>query len=283
MAAKIMDGKKLSDKIRINIRKEVDLLKQNGITPGLAVIIVGDDEASKLYVRNKEKACRSVGIYSEKYEMPKDISEKDLLSLIKKLNDRNNIHGILVQLPLPELINENKIIELISKNKDVDAFHPFNVGKLMIGQQEGFVSCTPQGILELIKNENIDVVGKDCVIVGSSNIVGKPMAMLMTNNNSTVTLCNIFTKDLKSHCKKADILIVAVGKEKLITADMVKDGAVVIDVGMNRDKNGLLCGDVDFEEVSKIASYITPVPGGVGPMTVTMLLKNTVYSARNYN
>lgn len=283
MTAKIMDGMKLSDKIRTEIIEEIELLKQDGITPGLAVIIVGDDEASKLYVKNKEKACQSVGIYSEKYEISKDISENDLLNLIKTLNNRYDIDGILVQLPLPEHINENKVIELISKNKDVDAFHPFNVGKVMIGQQEGFVSCAPQGILELIKSENIDVAGKECVIVGSSNIVGKPMAMLMVNNNSTVTLCNIFTKDLKAHCRRADILIVAVGKEKLITADMVKEGAVVIDVGMNRDKNGVLCGDVDFEEVSKVASYITPVPGGVGPMTVTMLLKNTVYSAKNYN
>ena len=256
------------------------MLKQKGIIPGLAVIIIGEDEASKLYVRNKERACRATGIYSEKYELPEDVAEYEVFDLIAKLNNKKNIHGILVQLPVPKHIDENKIIDAISYNKDVDSFHPFNVGKIVIGQN-GFVPCTPQGILELIKKQKIDVKGKECVIVGSSNIVGKPMALLMVNNGATVTICNIFTKDLKHYCKMADILIVAVGKEKLITADMVKPGAVVIDVGMNRNKKGLLCGDVDFDEVSKIAGYITPVPGGVGPMTIAMLLQNTVYSALN--
>lgn len=280
MLAKIIDGEKIAFEIKEKILKKVEVLKQKGIIPGLAVIIIGEDEASKLYVRNKERACRATGIYSEKYELPEDVAECEVLDLIAKLNNKKNIHGILVQLPVPKHIDENKIIDAISYNKDVDSFHPFNVGKIVIGQN-GFVPCTPQGILELIKKQKIDVKGKECVIVGSSNIVGKPMALLMVNNGATVTICNIFTKDLKHYCKRADILIVAVGKEKLITADMVKPGAVVIDVGMNRNKKGLLCGDVDFAEVSKIAGYITPVPGGVGPMTIAMLLQNTVYSALN--
>lgn len=280
MVAKIIDGKKIAFEIKEEILQEVKLLKQNGIIPGLAVIIIGEDEASKLYVKNKEKACKDVGMYSEKYSLPEDVAELEVLNLIVELNSKKNIHGILVQLPVPKHIDENKIIDAISPNKDVDSFHPFNVGKVAIGQC-GFVPCTPQGVLELIKKQNIDVKGKECVIVGSSNIVGKPMALLMVNNGATVTICNIFTKDLKHYCKRADILIVAVGKEKLITADMVKPGAVVIDVGMNRNKKGLLCGDIDFDEVSKVAGYITPVPGGVGPMTIAMLLKNTVYSAIN--
>ena len=263
----------------MNLKSQVLKLKlEKNLVPGLAVIIVGDDEASKVYVRNKQMACEQVGIYSEKHCFQDDVSEDEILDLIEVLNKRQDIHGVLVQLPLPKNIDAEKIISRISKDKDVDAFHPFNVGRVMIGQK-GFVSCTPQGILELIKSENIRIKGKECVIIGSSNIVGKPMAMLMTNNNATVTICNIFTKDLKSHCKRADILIVAVGKEKLITSDMVKPGAVVIDVGINKDSNNKLCGDVDFEQVSQIAGYITPVPGGVGPMTVAMLLQNTVNSA----
>ena len=258
MSAKILDGKKLSEKIRLKIFEKVKELKLKNIVPGLAVIIVGEDKASEIYVRNKQRACQEVGIVSQKFELPKTVSENEILDLIKILNTREDMHGILVQLPLPKHIDENKIINLISKNKDVDAFHPYNLGKLMIGQ-ESFVSCTPQGILELIKSENIEISGKECVIVGSSNIVGKPMAMMMINNNATVTVCNIFTKDLKYHCQRADILIVAVGKEKLITDSMVKKGAV-----------------------SKIAGYITPVPGGVGPMTITMLLQNTVLSASNF-
>lgn len=281
MSAKILDGKKLSSQIKLKIFEEIKELKLKNITPGLAVIIVGEDKASKIYVRNKEKACQEVGIVSQKFELPETTSENEILELIKKLNTKEDIHGILVQLPLPKHIDENKIINLISKNKDVDGFHPYNLGNIMIGR-ESFVSCTPQGILELIKSENIAIAGKECVIVGSSNIVGKPMAMMMINNNATVTVCNIFTKDLESHCRRADILIVAVGKEKLITASMVKKGAVVIDVGINKNKDGHICGDVDFESVSKIAGYITPVPGGVGPMTIAILLQNTVLSAKEF-
>lgn len=279
MSAKILDGKKLSEKIRFNISREIEKLKLQNIFPGLAVIIVGEDRASQIYVKNKQKACQDVGIISHKFELPEKVSENEILDLIKDLNNREDIHGILVQLPLPKHIDENKIIEIISSKKDVDAFHPYNVGKLMIGQ-DGFVSCTPQGILELLRSQNIEIAGKECVIVGSSNIVGKPMAMLMINNNATVTVCNIFTKDLESHCKRADILIVAVGKEKLITDSMIKKGAVVIDVGINKNKFGKVCGDVDFDSVSEKASFITPVPGGVGPMTITMLLQNTVLSAK---
>ncbi|MBP0979590.1 MAG: bifunctional methylenetetrahydrofolate dehydrogenase/methenyltetrahydrofolate cyclohydrolase FolD [Oscillospiraceae bacterium] len=281
MSAKILDGKKLSSQIKLKIFEEIKELKLKNITPGLAVIIVGEDKASKIYVRNKEKACQEVGIVSQKFELPETTSENEILELIKKLNTKEDIHGILVQLPLPKHIDENKIINLISKNKDVDGFHPYNLGNIMIGR-ESFVSCTPQGILELIKSENIAIAGKECVIVGSSNIVGKPMAMMMINNNATVTVCNIFTKDLESHCRRADILIVAVGKEKLITASMVKKGAVVIDVGINKNKDGHICRDVDFESVSKIAGYITPVPGGVGPMTIAILLQNTVLSAKEF-
>ncbi len=277
--AKIIDGKKIANTVKLALKNEIDILKkEKNVVPGLAVIIVGEDEASKIYVRNKQKACDAVGIVSEKYCFSENVLEDELLDLIKVLNGRKDIHGILVQLPLPKHIDENKVINTISHDKDVDAFHPLNMGKIMIGQ-DGFVCCTPQGILELIRSENIEIEGKQCVVVGSSNIVGKPMAMLMVNNNATVTICNIFTNDLKCCCKQADILIVAAGKEKLITADMVKPGAVVIDVGINRDEHNKICGDVDFEPVSQVASYITPVPGGVGPMTIAMLLKNTVYSA----
>lgn len=279
--AVIINGKELSIKIKHELSKEVKLLKSKNVVPGLAVVLVGNDEASKIYVRNKQKSCSEVGIYSEKYELPENTSEEQILNLVEDLNKKENIDGVLVQLPLPKHIDEDKIIDLISPFKDVDAFHPFNVGKIMIGKN-GFVPCTPEGIMEILSSQDISITGKNCVVVGSSNIVGKPMAMLLINQNATVTVCNKYTKNLKEHCKNADILIVAVGKAKLITADMVKTGAVVIDVGINRDENGKLCGDVDFEEVEKIASYITPVPGGVGPMTIAMLLKNTIYSAKHY-
>ena len=279
MQAKIIDGVKLSKHIMQVISEEICKLKMQTIIPGLAVIIVGDDKASKIYVRNKEMACKEVGIYSEKFELDYDTQESKLLNLINDLNNRSDIHGILVQLPLPKHINVNEVIKKISPYKDVDAFHPYNMGNTIIGQK-GLSPCTPQGILDLIDSINVDVKGRNCVIVGSSNIVGKPMAMLMVNKGATVTICNIFTQDLKFHCRNADILIVAVGKENLITADMVKPGAVVIDVGLNRSEEGKIFGDVDFKEVSKIAGYITPVPGGVGPMTVAMLLKNTVMVAK---
>lgn len=281
MSAKIIDGKKISAKLQLDMKKEIENLKKFGLIPGLAVIMVGDNEASKIYVRNKELACKNIGIYSEKYQLDGKTSEVDLLNLIKKLNVKPNVHGILVQLPLPDHIDENKIIDVISCHKDVDGFNPYNVGKLMIGQK-GLMSCTPQGIIELLNSQNILLKGKECVVIGSSNIVGKPMAMMLVNHGCTVTICNKYTKDIAKFCKTADIVISAAGKAKLIKADMIKSGAVVIDVGMNRDKDGKLCGDVDFEYVKDIAGYITPVPGGVGPMTVTMLLKNTILSAKAF-
>ncbi len=275
---KIIDGKKISIEIKEEIRLEVEKIIKNGKrAPGLAVIIVGENPASKVYVNSKVKTCNALGIYSEKYILDSEISEIDLLELVEKLNNKDEIDGILVQLPLPKHIDEDKVIEAIKPNKDVDGFHPINLGKLVIGK-DGFKSCTPYGIMELLKRYEIDLNGKDVVIVGRSNIVGKPLSIMLTNENATVTLCHSRTKKLSEKTLNADIVIVAIGKEKFLTKDMVKDGSIVIDVGINRNKLGKLCGDVDYENVSKKTSFITPVPGGVGPMTIGMLMKNTVKS-----
>mgnify|MGYP004469891917 FL=1 len=253
-------------------------LKEKNINPGLAVIIVGDDPASRVYVNNKKKACDEIGIYSEEYALPEETSEEELLALIRKLNGKKEINGILVQLPVPKQINEETIINAIDPKKDVDAFHPVNVGKIMVGNFD-FVPCTPAGVMELIDESGIDVAGKECVVVGRSNIVGKPQAMLLLHKNGTVTICHSKTKNLKEKTKQADILIAAVGKPNFITGDMIKEGAVVIDVGINRIAEKKLVGDVDFESAEKVAGAITPVPGGVGPMTIAMLMKNTVKAA----
>lgn len=277
--AVILDGKAVSAKVREQLKQEVSQLDEQGITPGLAVVMVGDDSASKVYVRNKEKGCEEIGIYSEKYELPEQTTQEELLELVKTLNKKPDIDGVLVQLPLPAHIDEKTVIEAITPDKDVDAFHAQNVGKIMLGSYQ-FLPCTPAGIMELIHETGIEVQGKECVVVGRSNIVGKPMAMLLLHENGTVTICHSRTKNLAEVTRRADILVAAVGKAGFVTADMVKEGAVVIDVGMNRDENGKLCGDVDFAGVEPKCSFITPVPGGVGPMTISMLLKNTVASAR---
>ena len=274
--AKILDGKMVSARIKEELREEVARLSKCGKVPGLAVIIVEGDPASRIYVNSKKKACEEIGIHSEEYALPSDVTEEKLLAIIDELNAREDIDGILCQLPLPKHINEEKILLAIKPEKDVDAFHPVNTGKIMIGNYD-FLPCTPAGVMELIKESGIDVSGKDCVVIGRSNIVGKPQAMLLLHANGTVTICHSRTKDLAEKVKKADIVVAAVGIAKFVTADMVKEGAVVIDVGMNRD-GGKLCGDVDFEEVSKKAAAITPVPGGVGPMTIAMLMKNAVTS-----
>ena len=273
--AAIIDGKAVSADLRGKIRNEVEELEKNGRVPGLAVILVGEDPASQVYVRNKEKACAEVGFYSEKYLLPADTEEKDLLDLIIRLNGDPKIDGILVQSPVPKHIDYKKVVETIDPSKDVDAFSPVNVGRIMLGEYD-LAPCTPAGIMELIASTGTDVSGKNCVVIGRSNIVGKPMAMLLLHANGTVTVCHSRTKDLKDITKTADILVAAVGKAGFVTADMIKPGAVVIDVGMNRNHEGRLTGDVDFSEAEKVASFITPVPGGVGPMTITMLLKNTL-------
>ena len=280
--ARIIDGKALSQKIKENISEEVSELKNKGIIPGLAVILVGDDPASKVYVNNKKKACAQVGIYSEENLLPADTDEKTLLDLIAKLNADDRINGVLLQAPIPPHLDYRKISETISPMKDVDAFHPYNVGKIMIGDFD-FVPCTPAGVVELIKSTGTTIEGKNCVVIGRSNIVGKPQAMLLLKENGTVTVCHSKTKDIASVTRNADILVVAVGKAGFVTGDMIKPGAVVIDVGMNRNSEGKLCGDVDFASAESVASWITPVPGGVGPMTVTMLLKNTVKAAKLAN
>ena len=280
--AKIIDGKALAQSIKENIAREVDALKEKGVTPGLAVILVGDDPASKVYVNNKKKACAQVGIYSEEYLLPADTDEKTLLDLIAKLNADKNISGVLLQAPIPPHLDYRKISETISPDKDVDAFHPYNVGKIMIGDFD-FVPCTPAGVIELIKSTGTEIEGKNCVVIGRSNIVGKPQAMLLLKENGTVTVCHSKTKDIAAFTRGADILVVAVGQAGFVNGDMIKPGAVVIDVGMNRNTEGKLCGDVDFASAEPVASYITPVPGGVGPMTVTMLLKNTVKAAKLAN
>ncbi len=278
MSAVRMDGKMVSAKVRGSILEEVNGLKDKGVRPGLAVIIVGEDPASKVYVRNKERACEECGFYSEKYALPEETTQEELLGLIDELNHNPRIDGILCQLPVPKHINEQAIIDAISPEKDVDAFHPINVGKIMVGNFD-FLPCTPAGVMQLLEEYDIDPNGKNCVVIGRSNIVGKPMAMLLLHKNGTVTICNSRTKNLKEVCAQADILVAAVGKADFVTADMVKEGAVVIDVGMNR-KDGKLCGDVAFDEVNEKASYLTPVPGGVGPMTITMLMKNTLKAAK---
>lgn len=277
MAVRI-DGKVISAQIKDELRDKVAQLKKQGTEITLAVIQVGNDPASSVYVGNKKKACEYVGIRSLSYELEETTTEEELLELVKKLNQDDSVNGILVQLPLPKHMNEDVIIRTIDPKKDVDGFHTQNVGALSIGQQ-GFVSCTPAGVIELLKRSNIEIDGKECVVLGRSNIVGKPMAMLLLRENGTVTICHSHTKDLKEVTKRADILVVAVGKPKFITAEYVKEGAVVIDVGIHRDENGKLCGDVDFEQVESKASAITPVPGGVGPMTIAMLMNNCVESA----
>lgn len=275
--AKIIDGKKISADIKEEIREEILQRKEKGEEVTLAVVLVGEDPASQVYVRNKKKACEFVGIRSLSYELAADTTQEELLSLVDKLNWDESVNGILVQLPLPKQIDEDAVIRAIDPKKDVDGFHPMSVGALSIGQP-GYVSCTPAGIIQLLKRSDIPMDGKNCVIVGRSNIVGKPMAMLMLRENATVTVTHSHTKNLKDITRQADILIVAIGKTKFITADYVKEGATVIDVGMDRDENGKLCGDVDFDSVEKVAGAITPVPGGVGPMTIAMLMKNCLTS-----
>lgn len=279
--AKIIDGKAISAQIREEIAQKVQVYSEKtGTRPGLAVIIVGDNPASQVYVRNKKKACEQVGFNSWVYEMPESTTQDELNALIDKLNCDSTVHGILVQLPLPKHLDEKEVILRIKPEKDVDAFHPYNVGRITIGDPK-FLPCTPAGIMELLKRSNIEIAGKECVVIGRSNIVGKPMALLLLAENGTVTVCHSKTRYLKDVCKRADILVVAIGKADFVTADMVKEGAVVIDVGMNRNAEGKLTGDVDFAFVSEVASYITPVPGGVGPMTITMLLQNTLTAAEN--
>lgn len=279
--AKLIDGKVISAAVKERVRRGVAQLNEQGISVGLAVIIVGEDPASKVYVANKKKACESLGIISEEYALPETTTEEELLALVEELNQKKSINGILCQLPLPRHLDEKLIINSILPEKDVDAFHPHNVGRIMIGDYD-FVPCTPAGIMEMLKYENIEVEGKSCVVIGRSNIVGKPMGMLLLHKNGTVTICHSRTKGLKEICAGADILVAAVGRAGFVTADMVKPGAVVIDVGMNR-VDGKLCGDVDFEKVEAIASAITPVPGGVGPMTIAMLMQNTLTAAKRQN
>lgn len=280
--AKLIDGKQISKDIKEELKEEVASLAAQGRKCCLAVIQVGNDPASCVYVGNKKKACAYIGIESLAYELPEETTEEELLGIIDKLNKDGNVHGILCQLPLPKHINEDHVIKAISPKKDVDGFHPQNVGALVIGEQ-GFVSCTPAGIIQLLKRSNIEMDGKHCVVVGRSNIVGKPMSLLMLRENATVTICHSHTKNLAEICKEADILIVAIGKPQFIGKEYVKDGAVVIDVGIHRDENNKLCGDVKFDEVEPIASYITPVPGGVGPMTIAMLMHNCVEAMKLYS
>lgn len=279
--AQIISGKVVSAQVREELKLETErLVKEFGVRPGLAVIIVGDDPASKVYVNNKEKGCAEVGFYSEVYRLPEQTTQEELLSLVNKLNKDDKIHGILCQLPLPRHLDETSVILAIDPEKDVDAFHPVNVGKIMIGNYS-FLPCTPAGVMKLIESTGVDITGKECVVIGRSNIVGKPQAMLLLHKNATVTICHSRTKNLAEVTKKADILVVAIGKADFVTGDMVKDGAIVIDVGMNRKADGKLTGDVDFASVEPKASYITPVPGGVGPMTISMLLTNTMTAAKN--
>ena len=278
---KIIDGKVISGTVKDRVATEVADLKQKGITTGLAVIIVGEDPASKVYVANKKKACEALGIISEEYALPENTTQQELLALIDTLNKKESINGILCQLPLPKHLNEDEVINAILPEKDVDAFHPQNVGKIMLGDYD-FVPCTPAGVMEMLDYEGIDITGKNCVVIGRSNIVGKPMGMLLLHKNGTITICHSRTKDLAEVCKKADILVAAVGRPNFVTADMVKEGAIVIDVGINR-VDGKLVGDVDFNAVKDKCAAITPVPGGVGPMTIAMLMQNTVTAAKKQN
>lgn len=275
--AKIIDGKAISAEIKEELKGKVAEYKKQGVEITLAVVKVGNDPASAVYVRNKEKACEYVGITSRTLALPEETTEEELLKVVNDLNEDKAVNGILVQLPLPKHIDESKVLLAIDSNKDVDGFHPVNVGKMVIGE-ETFLPCTPAGIIEMLKRTDVEISGKECVVIGRSNIVGKPMSMLMLKENATVTIAHSRTKDLKEVTKRADILVAAIGKAKFVTADYVKEGAVIIDVGMDRDENGKLCGDVDFDSVSQVASAITPVPGGVGPMTVTMLLVNCLRS-----
>ncbi len=276
----ILDGKSLSVKIKNKVKEDVNKLKSQGITPGLAVVIIGDDPASHTYVRMKEKACEEVGIYSILHKMPADISEDKIIETIEMMNKNPNIDGILIQLPLPKHVNTTRVLQTVTASKDVDGFHPFNVGKLALGL-DTFTPCTPLGVMKLLKEYDINPKGLDTCIVGASDIVGKPMMNLLLNADATVDICHIYTKDLKSHTLRADLLIVGVGKPDLITEDMIKDGAIVIDIGINRLESGKLVGDVSYEKASAKCSYITPVPGGVGPMTIAMLLENTIKATRN--
>lgn len=278
----IIDGKAISAKTKEQLKAEVAELNQKDISVGLAVIIVGDDPASRVYVNNKKKACELLGIYSEEYALPADTDMASLLALIDELNQRKDINGILCQLPLPKHLDEKAVINAISAEKDVDAFHPVNVGKIMIGDYD-FLPCTPAGVMKLLDESGVEIEGKNCVVIGRSNIVGKPMAMLLLHRNATVTICHSKTKNLSEITSKADILVAAVGRANFVTPDMVKPNAVVIDVGMNRPADGKLCGDVDFEAVKEKCSFITPVPGGVGPMTIAMLMANTVTAAKRQN
>ena len=278
----IISGKEVSANVKAEIKKEVAVLKEKNIEVGLAVIIVGDDPASRVYVNGKKKDCEEVGIASYEYALPADTTQKELMELVETLNNDDRVDGILCQLPIPKHLDEKEILNAINPDKDVDAFHPVNVGKIMIGDYS-FLPCTPAGVMEMIKSTGVSILGKECVVVGRSNIVGKPMSMLLLHQSGTVTICHSKTKDLKETCKRADIIVAAGGVPNLITADMVKEGAVVIDVGMNRLENGKLCGDVDFENVKEIAGYITPVPGGVGLMTRAMLLQNTLTAAKIKN
>ncbi len=282
MSAKLIDGKAVSAQVKAAVAAETAQLKEKGILPGLAVIIVGEDPASRVYVNNKKKACAAVGFYSEEYALPAQTSEAELLHLVRELNENPKINGILVQLPLPAQIDEHKVIAAIAPEKDVDAFHAANVGKIMIGDYD-FLPCTPSGCMDLIHSTGVEIAGKSCVVIGRSNIVGKPMAMLLLHESGTITICHSKTRNLKEICQNADILVVAIGKAKFVTGDMIKKGAVVIDVGMNRDENGKLCGDVDFESAKEVADYITPVPGGVGPMTIATLMRNTLTAAKVQN
>lgn len=282
MKAQRIDGKAISDQIKEEAALEAQKLQRQGITPCLAVVLVGNDPASMVYVNNKKKACEKVGILSRSYELPEDTEEKDLLALVEQLNMDNSVHGVLVQLPLPPQIDEEKVILAVDPKKDVDCFHPLNVGLLHTGQK-GFLPCTPAGVLELIERSGHTIEGKRCVVIGRSHNVGKPTAMLLLQKNGTVTICHSKTKDLKGICKEADILVSAVGKLHTVTKDMVKEGAVVIDVGMNRNENGKFCGDVDFDDVCEVAGAVSPVPGGVGLMTVAMLMKNCITAVKLQN
>lgn len=279
MTAPIINGKQISEEIRKDLREEVERLAKQGLTPGLAVVLVGEDPASQVYVRNKEKACHELGYYSEVHRLSAETSQEELLALVDKLNHQTNIHGILVQLPLPKHIDEKAVIDAISAEKDVDGFHPVNVGNLMIGD-DSLLPCTPAGVIELIKRTGLEIAGKHAVVIGRSNIVGKPVSLLLQRENATVTMCHSRTANMKELTRLADILVVAIGRANFVDASYVKPGAVVIDVGMNRLENGKLAGDVDFDSVKEVSGPITPVPGGVGPMTITMLMQNTLIAAK---